>query len=186
MAAAAPSAASTPALTSNNASVYVSARAAAIRGDHEEAAQLYARLATGSSESALLDKAVGAAISAGNMPLALRLVRGAPNVTKSVDSRLLLVADALRRGRTAEATAVLGANKANGDLSFWLPLVLAWDAAERRDASTALTVIGQVPRDSALAPFVDEETALILLKLGRAAEAEPFARRAIGRAGPRE
>jgi tetratricopeptide (TPR) repeat protein len=43
-----------------------------------------------------------------------------------------------------------------------------------------------VPKNSALSPFVDEETALILLKLGRGAEAEPFARRAIGKAGPRE
>lgn len=184
--AAAPAAASTPTLTSDPASVYVSARAASISGDHAQAAELYARLAAGSSETALVDKAVGAAISAGNMPLALRLIRAAPQASKSVDAKLLLVADALRRGRTAEATAVLGSSRAEGDLGFWLPLVQAWDAADRRDVNTALTVLGQVPKTSALAPFVDEETALILLKLGRAAEAEPFARRAIGKAGPRE
>ena len=187
MIAAAPAAAaSTPVVTSDPASVYVSARAASISGNHAQAAELYARLVAGSSESALIDKAVSAAISAGNMPLALRLVRAAPQATKSVDSKLLLVADALRRGRSAEAAALLGPARPDGDLAFWLPLVRAWDAAERRDAATAVTLLGQVPKNSALAPFVDEETALILLKLGRGAEAEPYARRAIGKAGPRE
>ncbi|MDQ3479458.1 MAG: tetratricopeptide repeat protein [Pseudomonadota bacterium] len=186
MIAAAPAAASTPTVTSDPASVYVSARAASISGNHAQAAQLYARLAAGSRETALVDKAVGAAISAGNMPLALQLIRAAPQAVKSVDSKLLLVADALRRGQSGEAAAVLGASKADGDLGFWLPLVQAWDAAERRDPATAVTLLGQVPKTSALAAFVDEETALILLKLGNGAQAEPFARRAIAKAGPRE
>ncbi len=186
MIAAAPAAASTPAITGDRGSVYVSARAASISGNHAQAAELYARLASGSSERALVDKAVGAAISAGNMPLALQLISAAPQQPKSVDSKLLMVADALRRGQSAEAAAVLGASKQDGDLGFWLPLVQAWDAADRRDVKTALAVLGQVPTNSALAAFVDEETALILLKLGKGAEAEPFARRAIGKAGPRE
>ena len=183
---AAPGVASTPTVTSDPASVYVTARAASISGNHAQAAQLYARLAAGSSESALVDKAVGAAISAGNMPLALQLIRAAPQASTSVDSKLLLVADALRRGRAAEAAAVLGGSGPTGDLNFWLPLVQAWDAAERRDVTTALASLGKVPKSSALAPFVDEESALILLKLGRGPEAEGFARRAIGKAGPRE
>jgi tetratricopeptide (TPR) repeat protein len=186
MIAAAPAAASTPALTGNPAATYVSARAASISGNHARAAELYARLAAGSSETAVVDKAIGAAISAGNMPLALQLIRAAPQATKSVDSKLLLVADALRRGQSAQAAAVLGSARDQGDLGFWLPLVQAWDAAERRDANAAITILGQVPKNSALAPFVDEETALILLKLGRGAEAEPYGRRAIGKAGPRE
>ncbi len=186
MIAAAPAAASTPTVTSDPASVYVSARAASISGNHAQAARLYARLAAGSSEAALIDKAVNAAISAGNMPLALQLIRAAPSTPKSVDSKLLLVADALRNGQTAQAAAVLASSKADGDLGFWLPLVKAWDSAERRDVTGAVTQLLQVPKTSALAPFVDEETALILLKLGRAAEAEPAARRAIANAGPRE
>ena len=173
-------------LNSNPASTYVSARAAAISGNHARAAELYARLAAGSSQSALVDKAVGAAIGAGNMPLALQLIRSAPQAPNTVDSKLLLVADALRRGQSAEAAAVLGSSRNSGDLGFWLPLVHAWDAAERRDATGALAVLGRVPNTSALAPFVDEESALILLKLGRGAEAEPFARRAIAKAGARE
>jgi tetratricopeptide (TPR) repeat protein len=120
------------------------------------------------------------------MPLALQLIRSAPQPATSVDSKLLTVADALRRGRSAEAIAVLGSSSAESDLKFWLPLVQAWDAAERRDPATAITLLGQVPKSSALAAFVDEESALILLKLGRGAEAEPFARRAIAKAGPRE
>jgi tetratricopeptide (TPR) repeat protein len=184
--AAVPAAASTPAVRSDGASVYVSARAAAISGNHAQAAELYARLAAGSSETALIDKAVTAAISAGNTPLALRLIRSRPLAPRSVDTKLLLVADALRRGQTSEATMILGSSRQEGDLGFWMPLVQAWDAAERRDANTALTLLRAVPKTSALAPFVDEEAALILLKVGRGAEAEPYARQAIAKAGPRE
>jgi len=37
------------------------------------------------------------------MPLALRLVRQSAKPTATVDSKLLLVADALKRGKDAEA-----------------------------------------------------------------------------------
>jgi tetratricopeptide (TPR) repeat protein len=120
------------------------------------------------------------------MPLALRLIRQSAKPTATVDSKLLLVADALKRGKHAEAVRFLSGDSGGADLSFWSPLVQAWDAAERRDSASAIAYLAAVPRSSALAPFIDEESALILLKLGRTADAEPYARRAIGRAGPRE
>jgi len=119
------------------------------------------------------------------MALALRLV-GASKQRLTVDSKLLLVADALRRGKDDLAIQLLGGGTPGPDLAFWQPLVRAWQAVERRDAPGALSTLAQVPRDSALAAFVDEESAFTLLKLGKAAEAEPYARRAIGTAGSRE
>ena len=165
---------------------YVAARAASISGDHAEAAELYARLATSSADKDLRQRAISAAISAGDMALALRLIRETPQTNFTVDSRLLLVADALRRGDNGQAAQLLGKSASGADLSFWAPLVEAWAAAERRDQAGAMAVLSEVPRNNALAPFVDEQSALILLKLGKTAEAEPYARRAIGKAGARE
>ena len=80
----------------------------------------------------------------------------------------------------------LAARSGNADLGFLSPLLNAWDAAERGDQARALSSIGQIPANSLLGPLRDEQQALILLKFRRTAEAEPFARRAIGAAGGRE
>ena len=167
------------------ARAYVTARAAAISGDHAEAAEIYARLAARSSDTDLKQKAIGEAISAGDMALALRLIPQAGGA-RTVDSKLLMVADALRRGRSTEASQLLAKRADDPDLSFWQPLVEAWAAADRRDAAGALAILAAVPRNSPFKAFVDEESALILVKLGKTAEAEPYARRAIGSAGERE
>jgi tetratricopeptide (TPR) repeat protein len=184
--AAAPALATVRAVTADPASAYVAARAASISGDHAQAAELYARLASGSSDPDLQRRAISEAITAGDMPLALRLVRQSAKPTATVDSKLLLVADALRRDKSAEAVQLLSPSSGGADLSFWSPLVQAWDAAQRRDSASAIAYLAAVPRSSALAPFIDEESALVLLKLDRTADAEPYARRAIGSAGPRE
>jgi tetratricopeptide (TPR) repeat protein len=185
LALATPAAASVPTALSDPAAAYVSARAASISGDHVQAAQIYAALAARSNDTVLDQRAISEAIGAGQMPLALRMVSQSRQAS-SVDSKLLLVADALRRGKEADADRLLAATGSGPNLSFWQPLVQAWAAADRRDSATALSVLGQVPRDSAFAAFADEESALILLKLGKTAEAEPYARRAIGSAGSRE
>lgn len=186
LAIAAPASAAVPAVPSDPAKDYVAARAASISGDHAQAAEIYARLVAGSTDANLRQRAIAEAISAGDMPLALRLIRQTPRDRLSIDSKLLLVGDALRRGQDSEAVQMLGNSATGADLSFWVPLVEAWAAAERRDQVAALAALTKVPRNSAFAPFVDEESALILLKLGKTAEAEPYARRAIGKAGPRE
>jgi tetratricopeptide (TPR) repeat protein len=175
-----------PDVGNDPAKAYVAARAASISGDHVQAAQIYARLAASSNESVLKQEAVSEAVSAGDIPLALQLVRQLPQGDLSVDSRILLVAEALRRGDNARALQLLNQKVGDADLSFWSPLVQAWNAADRRDSNGALSILAQVPRNSALTPFIDEESALILLKLGKTADAEPYARRAIGNAGPRE
>jgi tetratricopeptide (TPR) repeat protein len=98
----------------------------------------------------------------------------------------LLVADAVKRRRVDSALPWLASRGGAGDLGFLAPLLNAWDAAERGEQMRALSSINQIPAKSLLGPLRDEEQALILLKFRRAAEAEPFARRAIGSAGARE
>ena len=181
-----PAAAEVPAVGSGGAMDYIAARAASISGNHAQAAQLYARLATSSSDTDLRQRAIAAAISAGDLPLALRLIRAGPQDRLPIDSKLLLVADALLRGQDAQAVQLLGNSPTGADLAFWVPLVQAWGQAERKDAAGALALLSQVPRTSPFAPFVDEQSSLILLKLRRTEEAEPYARRAIGKAGARE
>lgn len=166
---------------------YVQARAAAINGDHGGAAQLLATLAQSQPDQVdIAKKALGEAIGAGNMSLALGLARSIPPARLSSDARLLAVVDAVRRHRYDRAQEWLKVNGDNGDLSFLAPLITAWDEVERGNMDQALATIDQVPVNSLMGPLRAEEHALILLKFRRAADAEPFARRAIGGAGARE
>jgi tetratricopeptide (TPR) repeat protein len=185
IAAAAPAAARVPDTGRSPAAAYVTARAASISGNHAEAAEIYARLAAISADKSVGQRAVSEAIRAGDMQLALRLIGQTGNAA-SVDSRLLLVANALKRGKSADAVQFLARSGGGANLSFWEPLVRAWEAAERRDSASALSILSQVPRSSAFSPYVDEQSAFILLKLGKPAEAEAYARRAITSAGARE
>jgi tetratricopeptide (TPR) repeat protein len=166
---------------------YVQARAAAINGDHGEAAQLLATLAQSQPEQVdIAKKALAEAIGAGNMGLALNLAHSIPAAKLSSDARLLLVADEVKRRRLDRAMAWLAVSGDNGDLTFLSPLITAWDYAERGNIDQALTTIDQVPVNSLLGPLRAEEHGLILLKFRRSADAEPFARRAIGTSGSRE
>jgi tetratricopeptide (TPR) repeat protein len=166
---------------------YVQARAAAINGDHGEAAQLLATLAQSQPDQVdIAKKALAEAIGAGNIELALTLSRTIPSDKLSSDTRLLLVTDEVRRRRLDRAMQWLSVSGDNGDLSFLAPLIRAWDYAERGNMNQALETIDQVPVNSLLGPLRAEEHALILLKFRKAADAEPYARRAIGSAGARE
>ena len=120
------------------------------------------------------------------MDLAFGIVPKIPAAKLSTDARLLLVTQAIKAHRLDRALPWLSAGGTNGDLTFLSPLLNAWDAAERGDQSSAIASIGQIPNNSLLGPLRDEEQAFILLKFRRTAEAEPFARRAIGAAGARE
>ncbi|HVM38129.1 MAG TPA: tetratricopeptide repeat protein [Sphingomicrobium sp.] len=182
----APAAAARKSPAMDGARTYVEARAAAMRGDHERAASLLAALAAADGDAALIRRALGQAISAGDMRLALSLARRLPQRELTVDGRLLLAADELRNRRNERALAFLGGTGEEGDLSFVAPLIQAWTAAERGDLAGALAIIDRVPADSLLAAFKPENRALILLKFRRSEEAEPFAGRAIENAGGRE
>ena len=158
-----------------------------MNGDHGQAAQLLASLAA--AEPGQVDiarKALSEAIGAGKMDLALSLVPSVPPAKLTTEARMLLVADQIKRGHPERAMPWLSVSGATGDLGFLAPLVNAWAAADRGNAAQALAALDQAPQRSLLTGLGDEERALILLKFRRAAEAEPYARRAVGSAGSRE
>jgi tetratricopeptide (TPR) repeat protein len=166
---------------------YVQARAAALSGDHNRAAELLAALAqTQPGQVDIAKKALSEAIGAGNIPLALNLARSIPPAKLSSDARLLIVTDEVKRRRLDRAMPWLQASGDAGDLTFLAPLITAWDFTERGNADQALQTIDQIPVNSLMGPLRNEERALILLKFKRTEDAEPFARRAIGNAGSRE
>jgi len=175
-------------LSAGNASLtYVEARAAAINGEHARAAELLATLANAQpSEVQFAQQALGEAIGAGRMDLALNLAAKIPASKLTTDARLLLVAEAVKQRRGDRALSWLAPVGGSGDLGFLAPLLNAWDAAERGDQARAMSSIDQIQPNSLLGPLRNEEQALLLLKFRRAPEAEPFARRAIGSAGARE
>lgn len=164
---------------------YLEARAAEMSGDHARSAELFALLAERGGDEALTRKAVRTAIEAGEMELALRLARALPSADLPIEVRLLLVADQLRAGRNALAMTAAAGQGRDSEIAFVVPLIRAWDAAERRDLAGALAPLDSAPANGLIAPFRDEQKALILLKLRRPAEAGPLAERAIAAAGGR-
>jgi tetratricopeptide (TPR) repeat protein len=172
---------------SDPAKTYVEARAAAMSGDHAQAAQLLASLAQAEpGQVDLAKKALLEAIGAGQMDLALNLVRGVPSTKLPTDARLLMVAQEIRRGHLERALPWLSIKSDNGDLTFLAPLISAWGAADRGKIDDALAALDQGPQTNLPAPIGIEARAFILLKGKRSAEAEPFARKAVGAAGGRE
>ena len=166
---------------------YVVARAAEFSGDHGRSAMLLAQLAEANTGNKSLGRrAASQAISAGAMNLALRLGRQMPADSLTTDVRLLLAADELLRGKTDRAVPYLAANGEDGDLSFIAPYVRAWAAADRRNLADALTTLEQIPVNSLLGGYRDEQRAYVLLKFKMTQDAEPFARRAISQAARRE
>lgn len=187
----APALAARKAVPIDPARTYVQARAAAMSGEHERSAALLAALAEASGGNlALTRKALGQAIGAGDMPLALSLAHKLPRARLPVDARLLLVADELRHRRSDRAIALLstatGDDGEESDLSFASPLIEAWAAADRRDLATALRTIDAIPQNSLLGAFKAENRAFLLLRFRQVADAEVYARRAIGSAGGRD
>jgi tetratricopeptide (TPR) repeat protein len=166
---------------------YVHARTAGMVGDYRRSAELYAALADANPNDRMVARrAVAQAISGGDMGLALKLARDmAKDPDLGVDARLLLVADELRGGHEGRGLALLKANGSEPDLSFLAPIVEAW-ASVRSDGNHALDNLSQVPVGSPVGARVSENRALILLELGKSADADPYARRAVGMAGGRE
>ncbi|NJC06347.1 tetratricopeptide (TPR) repeat protein [Sphingomonas kaistensis] len=163
----------------SGASTFVAARAAATAGDARRAAMLYASLAAADPGDRLAARrAVGQAILAGDMPLAVRLAQRQPKAELAVDARLLLIGDALRKGRIDQE---VGAEFPQ-QLDFMAPFVGAWTLAERRRLPEALKLLDGVQASSPLSQFVPEHKALILLAAGRGAEAEPLFTRALAAA----
>ena len=172
---------------SDTARTYVQARAEAMSGNHARAAELLAALSESQpGQVEIARKALGEAIGAGQMELALNLTRNLPAASLPSDARLLLAAAEIRRNRPDRANSWLAAKGEIGDLSFLVPLVTAWAAADRKQYEQALSTLDAMGTTSLLGPMVTEERAFILLKARRSAEAELLARQVVGNAGARE
>ena len=177
----------TPALASrpsNAARTYLEARAAAIEGNHSRSAALFAELVdTRAGSPAITKEAVSQAISAGDMKLALRLVKGLRAEDTPVEARLLQVGDALRANDSGRALALLRERSEAGDLGFVTPFVQAWAAADARNPAQALAALDGVASGNLLAGLAPEHRALILLKFGRSVDAQPYVDQALKIAG---
>ena len=185
--AAIPAAASANSALDDVGLAYIQARAAAMSGDHARSAGLLAALVEAEPKNEdLARKAMAEAIGAGRMDLAVKLARAITPQKLSSDARMLMIADEVKRRRPERAFAWMSVKADNGDLTFLAPLVRAWMEADRNNLSEALRAIDEVPANNLLGPLRAEQRAFILLKFRRTAEAEPFARRAIGQAGARE
>ena len=162
------------------------ARAAAIEGNHSRSAQLLARLVdTSAANQTIAREAVAQAINAGDMRLALRLVRTLPPASTPLEARMLQIAEALRVNDSAKAIRLLQQPSEAGDLGFAGPFVQAWALADAKDQAGALAALDGVVASNMLSALVPENRALILLKFGRIAEAQPFVNQTLKNAGGR-
>lgn len=164
---------------------YVEARTAGALGDQGRAARLFAALAlVDPADRNLARRAVAAAIDSGDMRLALSVARSVPVASLGLDGRLLLVADALRRGKSGEALTLVEGPVDNSGGGFVAPLISAWaEQAEGRDGAARLAGFGQ---DTLIGPFVIEQRASMLLASRRVEEAMPLVTQALSAAGGRE
>ncbi|WP_300974715.1 tetratricopeptide repeat protein [Sphingomonas sp. LHG3406-1] len=166
----------------SGASTFLFARAAAGAGDARRAAILYASLAAADpNDRGIAARALGQAILAGDMPLALRLTARQRPDELAVDSRLLLAADALRAGKGEAAFGTAWPR----ELGFLQPFIRAWAHGERRRWREAVAILDTVRPDDTLAQVVPEHKALILLAAGKADLAAPLIPAALREAGGR-
>jgi Flp pilus assembly protein TadD len=167
--------------------VYLAARAAAIDGNHSRSARLLAQLVDSSTANQTVAKeAVSQAISAGDIKLALRLMKSLPADSTPIEGKFLQVAEAIRSNEPSRAVALLKGASAANDISFLRPFVAAWAAADARDLRGALAALDTLSARDLLAGMGPEQRALILLKFGRIAEADPFVAQAVRVGGGRE
>lgn len=154
----------------SSASTFVIARAAASSGDARRAALLYASLAGADpADRMVAGRALGQAILAADMPLALRLARSQPRPSLPVEAKMLLAAEALRSGRAKDEAIVWPP-----ELGIVKPFVEAWTLSDRGRWAGAVRLLDAEPA-SALGPsLVAEHKALILLAAGRTKEAQPL------------
>jgi tetratricopeptide (TPR) repeat protein len=169
-----------PAAANARLSSYVEARTADALGDQARAARLFADLARAEPANRdLARRAIAASIDSGDTRLALSVARTLPVAELALDARLLLVADALRRDKGAEALTFIDANR-EADGGFLAPLLRAWST---KAGTAALANLGN---DTLLTPFAAEQRAAILLAARRPDEALAIIPEALANAGGRE
>lgn len=166
----------------SGATTFLTARAAAGAGDARRAAILYASLAAADpGDRTAARRALGQAILAGDMPLALRLAQTQPSDELSADARLLLVAETLRSGRKQ---TTFGADWPV-ELGFVKSFVEAWTFADRGSWRAAVVRLDAAEAGDLPGGSFAEQKVLLLLAARRPAEARPLIDQALAAAGGR-
>ncbi len=178
--------ASTPPIAERDRlATYVEARTADSLGDERRAASLFVALARADpGNRTLTRRAIGSAIDAGDTRLAIEVARSLPVETLALDARLLLVADALRRGKSAEAITLVEGKGVDGDGYFLAPLLRGW--AEQASGGDGAVLLNNLGSETPLAAFVGEQRAAMLLSSRRIEEARALIAPALDAAGGRE
>ena len=163
------------------------ARAAAIQGNHARSAELLAQLVdTSTASQPIAKEALSQAISAGDMKLALRLAKSLTPANTPVDARMLQVSEALRSNDNRGALALLKLPTEAGDVGFMGPFLEAWVEADAKNEAKAIAALDGLAPNNLLAALGPENRALILIKFGHGAEAQPFVDQSLKMGGGRE
>jgi tetratricopeptide (TPR) repeat protein len=164
-------------------STYVEARAAEMDGDEARSARLFAAMATADPEDrTIARRAIATAIQSGQAELAISLAKAIPPDQLSVDARLMLAADSLRRGKAKEAVTALEKGATTTEVDLFAPLVKAWERTAR-GKDEGVELLSQMSPASPLAPIANEQKAAMLFALGKPDEALVFARKALVQSG---
>nr|WP_279639130.1 tetratricopeptide repeat protein [Sphingomicrobium sediminis] len=171
--------------------LFVDARTAELLGESDRAANLYVELIEegGEGVAGFEGRAASSAIAAGRFDLALELAKTADLSDANLDLRMLLLADALRGARWAEALAIVNDDTTRVSLDFMAPFVRSWiDVATARGGRepTGPSRLAGLSRQRPLSRQIEEQAALLYLAAGRVEPALPLIDEAIARAGGRE
>ncbi|MDB5692383.1 MAG: repeat-containing protein [Alphaproteobacteria bacterium] len=150
---------------------YVHARVAAVAGAGDEATHRYAAaLALAPGNDVLAARALAEGLANGDEALALSAARTLDTAGKlTPDGRILLAGEALKSGRWQAADDQIGKLSTDEVFSFAIPILRAWEAVGTGKGDPIALLEGT--KGNALGTgYAPEQTALILLALGRTAE----------------
>jgi Flp pilus assembly protein TadD len=136
---------SAPAYAAQEASdIYWNAQRQEITGRGDEALKSYAKLLVRSPDSeAAAENLLDAAVREGSFIDALAAVKAAQKAQQAdSDAPLLILADAFRRKKWAEADRALAELEAESDFTFMMPMLKGWlNVAQRRDSGVGVQTL---------------------------------------------
>lgn len=157
---------STPASSQEAIGSYLAARQATYENDYEAAAQYFTRALTRDpSNPAIMESAVVAQLSLGNLDLAIPIARKieADGLLSHI-AHMALVADDVKRGEIDTVITRMEDDRGIGELADGL--ILAWAHLSGGDMRTALANFDNVAREPGLRGFAIYHKALALASVG--------------------
>ncbi|MGF1550142.1 MAG: tetratricopeptide repeat protein [Sphingomonadaceae bacterium] len=138
-------------------------------GAVDEAAENYAAALAAMPDSPVLARrALGAALTAGNWPLAFEAAYALDEQGRLPrDGRILLLADAVRAKDWTAARKQIEAMKEEELFAFLAPIVEAWIVFESAEGSDPVALLDAAGRNVGIDSYVAEHRALLLLAAGR-------------------